>query len=47
VVAVCIASGLSIFEAAKLGNLAGGLVCEEVGVVPINKALLLKEASLV
>lgn len=47
VVAVCIASGLSIFEATKLGNLAGGLVCEEVGVVPINKALLLKEASLV
>ena len=47
VVAVCIAAGLSIFEAAKLGNLAGGLVCEEVGVVPINKGLLLAEASLV
>ena len=47
VVAVCIAAGLSIFEAAKLGNLAGGLVCEQVGVVPIDKSLLLKEAELV
>ena len=47
VVAVCIAAGLSIFDAAKLGNLAGGLVCEQVGVVPIDKSLLLKEAELV
>ena len=47
VVTVCIAAGLSIFEAAKLGNLAGGLVCEQVGVVPIDKSLLLKEAELV
>jgi rfaE bifunctional protein kinase chain/domain len=45
VVAVCIAAGLSIFEAAKLGNLAGGLVCEKVGVVPIDKLLLLAEAE--
>jgi D-glycero-beta-D-manno-heptose-7-phosphate kinase len=28
----------------RLANLAGGLVCEEVGVVPINKSKLLKEA---
>jgi rfaE bifunctional protein kinase chain/domain len=29
---------------AALSNLAGGLVCEEVGVVPINKKRLLEEA---
>jgi len=32
-----------IFTAA-LANLAGGLVCQEVGVVPINKETLLREA---
>lgn len=30
--------------AAELGNIAGGLVCEEVGTVAINKEKLLKEA---
>ncbi|OAQ39575.1 carbohydrate kinase [Pedobacter psychrophilus] len=44
VVATCIAAGTDIFVAAKLGNLAGGLVCEKVGVVPIDKSLLLQEA---
>jgi rfaE bifunctional protein kinase chain/domain len=29
---------------AALANLSGGLVCEQVGVVPINKALFLEEA---
>jgi len=29
---------------AALSNLAGGLVCEQVGVVPVNKAILEKEA---
>ena len=29
---------------AALSNLAGGLVCEEVGVVPVNKELLMQEA---
>lgn len=29
---------------AELSNLAGGLVCEEIGVVPVNKELLLAEA---
>lgn len=32
-----------VFTAA-LANLAGGLVCQEVGVVPINKETLLREA---
>jgi hypothetical protein len=29
---------------AALSNLAGGLVCEEVGVAPIDKSKLLNEA---
>ena len=45
VIATCIAAGADIFTAAKLGNLAGGLVCEKVGVVPVNKDLLLQEAQ--
>jgi bifunctional ADP-heptose synthase (sugar kinase/adenylyltransferase) len=32
-----------IFTAA-LSNLAGGIVCQEIGVVPINKEELLREA---
>lgn len=47
VVATAIAAGADIFTAAKLGNLAGGLVCEKVGVVPIDVNLLLKEALIV
>jgi rfaE bifunctional protein kinase chain/domain len=31
---------------AQISNIAGGLVCEEVGVVPVNKDLLLAEALL-
>ena len=41
--AVCLASGLSPFEIAAISNLAGGLVCEEIGVVPVNKTKLLEE----
>ena len=44
--ALALASGLSIANVAALSNLAGGLVCEQVGVVPIDKASLLSEASL-
>lgn len=44
VVATCIAAGADEFTAAQLGNLAGGLVCEKVGVVPVDVDLLLKEA---
>jgi rfaE bifunctional protein kinase chain/domain len=44
VTAVCLAAGADIFTAAEIGNLAGGLVCEKVGVVPIDKAQLLQEA---
>jgi D-glycero-beta-D-manno-heptose-7-phosphate kinase len=40
---VCLASGLDEFQTASVANLAGGLVCESVGVVPVNKDELLKE----
>lgn len=42
---VCLALGLSPTFIAALSNLGGGLVCEQVGVVPINKKALLKEAK--
>jgi len=40
-----LAAGASIFEATYLGNLAGGIVCEQVGVVPIEKETLLNEIT--
>lgn len=44
VAALCVASNLPFVSMAGLANLAGGLVCEQVGVVPVNKQELLKEA---
>jgi rfaE bifunctional protein kinase chain/domain len=44
IAALCLASGLSAVTTATLANLAGGLVCEKVGVVPIDKKQLLAEA---
>ena len=41
--ALCQASGMSAKQIASLSNLAGGLVCEKVGVVPIEKEQLLRE----
>jgi rfaE bifunctional protein kinase chain/domain len=46
VAALCLACGLGPEAIASLSNLAGGLVCEEVGVVPINREKLLREACL-
>lgn len=43
--ALCLAAGLNEFKTAEIANLAGGLVCEHVGVVPIDKARLLKESK--
>lgn len=34
---------MSIEEIAKVANLAGGIVCEEIGVVPVNIEKLMKE----
>ncbi len=44
IAALCLAAGLSSESIATLANLAGGLVCEKVGVVPIDKKQLLEEA---
>lgn len=44
VAALCEAMQCDPFLTAALSNLAGGLVCEEVGVVPIDKNRLLEEA---
>jgi rfaE bifunctional protein kinase chain/domain len=44
IAALCYALHLSPRFIAELSNLGGGLVCEHVGVVPINKEDLLKEA---
>jgi rfaE bifunctional protein kinase chain/domain len=44
VAALCLALNLKDDLMATLANLAGGLVCEKVGVVPIEKQLLLNEA---
>lgn len=38
------ATGGDVQAMAQLSNLAGGLVCEEVGVVPVNKERLVEEA---
>jgi D-glycero-beta-D-manno-heptose-7-phosphate kinase len=37
VAALCLAIGLNLVLMAFLANLAGGIVCEYVGVVPIEK----------
>jgi bifunctional ADP-heptose synthase (sugar kinase/adenylyltransferase) len=44
VATLCMACELDPREVAILSNLAGGLVCEEAGVVPVNREKLLKEA---
>ncbi|MEM6629287.1 MAG: bifunctional ADP-heptose synthase [Bacteroidota bacterium] len=45
VISLALAAGLSPEVATMLANLAGGLVCEEVGVVPIDPNRLLREGS--
>jgi len=44
IAAMCLALKLSPVLTATLANLAGGLVCEKIGVVPIDKKQLLDEA---
>lgn len=46
VAALCKALNLPAYFTAALSNIAGGLVCEYVGVVPVNRDRLLKEARL-
>jgi rfaE bifunctional protein kinase chain/domain len=44
VASLCLASGIQHTDLSVLSALAGGIVCEEVGVMPINKEKLLSEA---
>jgi len=44
VASLCLAANVSAANLAKLANLAGGLVCEQVGVVSVNKEDLINEA---
>ena len=37
---LCMAAGLSNRDIACIANMAGGLVCEKTGVVPVNKEKL-------
>ena len=43
VASLCLSAKLSPKLLALMSNIAGGLVCEKVGVVPIDKELLIKE----
>jgi len=43
VATLCLSVGLNPKEVAEIANLAGGLVCEVSGVVPIDKNLLMEE----
>ena len=45
IAALCVALGVAPASMAALANLGGGLVCEQVGVVPIEKKRLLQEAE--
>ena len=45
VAALCLAQGLPWRTLAGWANLAGGLVCEHVGVAPVDRARLLDEAE--
>ena len=45
VASLCLAVKTSAEFMATLANLAGGLVCEKVGVVPVDKQLLFEEAN--
>ncbi|MBX7107830.1 MAG: carbohydrate kinase [Chitinophagales bacterium] len=44
VMTLCLAAGISLPHAASLANIAGGLVCEYPGVVPVTAGMLLNEA---
>jgi D-glycero-beta-D-manno-heptose-7-phosphate kinase len=45
IAAVCMALNLPLPLLADLSNLGGGLVCEEIGVVPVDKVKLYQEAK--
>lgn len=45
VAALCLAQNIPAQQLAHISNMAGGLVCEEVGVVPVNKEKLFNELT--
>ena len=45
VAAICMACNIDFEEIALLANIAGGIVCEKVGVVPITNQELLERAK--
>jgi rfaE bifunctional protein kinase chain/domain len=45
VATLCLASGLNIEQVARVSNLAGGIVCEWSGVVPLNRGTLMDELN--
>lgn len=45
VAALCLAAGASTKQTAQLANLAGGIVCESVGIVPIEMDRLIHEVQ--
>lgn len=44
IASLCLAAGQPLKRVAGIANLGGGLVCEQLGVVPINRERLLEEA---
>jgi bifunctional ADP-heptose synthase (sugar kinase/adenylyltransferase) len=46
VASLCLALNQQIDLIAALSNLAGGLVCEHIGVVPVNRERLMDETTL-
>jgi rfaE bifunctional protein kinase chain/domain len=45
VVSLAIAAGINLHDAAWTANIAGGMVCEKVGVVPVDREELEKEVT--
>lgn len=45
VITMALAAGLDVETAVRYANMAGGIVCEEVGVVPVNRERLLSELA--
>lgn len=45
VLTMCLCEGMDIITASKAANIAGGLVCEKIGIVPVNKEQLFTECK--
>lgn len=45
VLTMCMCNGINLATASEIANIAGGLVCEKSGIVPIDKKQLLEECK--